>query len=179
MAIVFCVDIMELKLNTLKTRKTICSDCTAILAENLTRSSPKKWYAGIARRSLQKYMVIIWNNFGECVVVFKHWAQKKMCPWVRSWRYDCLVTCFCYPLIVKPGNKTAAPPWLNPYTMLWLAWSFIMSINLNSSPPGQNGRHFTDNMFRDIFVNKNFYILVKISQKFVPKGTIDNNLALV
>ena len=50
---------------------------------------------------------------------------------------------------------------------------------VNSSPPGQNGRHFADDIFRCIFVNENFYILVKISLKFVPKGPIDNNPALV
>ena len=30
--------------------------------------------------------------------------------WVRSWRWGCLVTWFCYQVIAKPGNKTAAPP---------------------------------------------------------------------
>ena len=32
--------------------------------------------------------------------------------WVESWGCGCLVTWFCYQLIAKPGNKTAAPPWL-------------------------------------------------------------------
>ena len=50
---------------------------------------------------------------------------------------------------------------------------------INSSPPGQNGRHFTDNIFRCIFVNEKLYILIKILLKFVPKGPIDNNPALV
>ena len=49
----------------------------------------------------------------------------------------------------------------------------------NSSPPGQNGRNFTDDIFRCIFVNDFFFILIKISLKFVPNGSIDNNLALV
>ena len=38
---------------------------------------------------------------------------------------------------------------------------------------------FTDNIFRCIFVDKKFYILIKISPKFVSKGPIDNILALV
>ena len=50
---------------------------------------------------------------------------------------------------------------------------------INSSPPGQNGRHFADYIFGCIFINKKFYILIKISLKFVPKGPIDNNPALV
>ena len=37
--------------------------------------------------------------------------------WVRWQRCGCLVTWFCYHLIVKPGNKTAAPLWPNPYSL--------------------------------------------------------------
>ena len=50
---------------------------------------------------------------------------------------------------------------------------------LNSSLPGQNGRHFADDIFRCIFMNGKFCILIKISIKFVPKGATDNNPALV
>ena len=32
--------------------------------------------------------------------------------WVGSWSCGCLVTWFCYQLIAKPGNNTAAPPCL-------------------------------------------------------------------
>ena len=45
--------------------------------------------------------------------------------------------------------------------------------------PGQNGRHLADTIYRYSFVNENFWILIKISPKFVPKGQIDNNPALV
>ena len=34
--------------------------------------------------------------------------------WVRSRRCGCFVTWFCYQLIAKPGNKTAAPSWPDP-----------------------------------------------------------------
>ena len=50
---------------------------------------------------------------------------------------------------------------------------------LNSSPPGQNGRHLADQIFRCIFVNEKFCILIEISMKFVSNGPIDNNPALV
>ena len=49
----------------------------------------------------------------------------------------------------------------------------------NSSPPGQNGPHFTDDILSCIFVNEKFCILIKISLKFIPKGPIDKNPALV
>ena len=48
-----------------------------------------------------------------------------------------------------------------------------------SYPPGQNGRHFVEDIFRYIFMNEMFCILIKISLKFIPKGQIDNNQALV
>ena len=36
-----------------------------------------------------------------------------------------------------------------------------------------------DDIFKGIFLNENFCILSKISLKFVPKGPIENNPALV
>ena len=53
-----------------------------------------------------------------------------------------------------------------------------LQMSYNSYPSGQNDRHFADNMFRYIFVNEEFCILIKISLKFLPKGIIDNNPAL-
>ena len=50
---------------------------------------------------------------------------------------------------------------------------------LNTLRPNQNGRHFPDNSFRCIFLNENVWISIKISLKFVPKGPIANNPALV
>ena len=50
---------------------------------------------------------------------------------------------------------------------------------IDSSPPGQNGRHFADDIFKCIFMNEKFCILIRISLKFVPKGPIDCKLALV
>ena len=52
-------------------------------------------------------------------------------------------------------------------------------VTINSSPPGQNGRHFSDEIFRCIFVNVKFCILIKISLKLVPNGPIYNSPVLV
>ena len=35
-------------------------------------------------------------------------------------QFVCLITCFCDQLIAKPGNQTAALPWLDPYDALHL-----------------------------------------------------------
>ena len=51
--------------------------------------------------------------------------------------------------------------------------------SFNWSPPGQNGRHFADDMFKRIFLNENIWISNKISLKYVPWGLIDNMAALV
>ena len=48
----------------------------------------------------------------------------------------------------------------------------------NSSPPGQTDIWRT--IFSDaFFVNEKLYILIKISLKFVSKGPVDNDIALV
>ena len=53
-------------------------------------------------------------------------------------------------------------------------------IHINTLRPRPNGRHFADDIFGYIFVNEKFCILSKISlKKFVPKGPIDNNPAVV
>ena len=43
----------------------------------------------------------------------------------------------------------------------------------------QNGRLFTDDTFKCIFLNENIRISIKISLKYVPKVSINNNPALV
>ena len=50
---------------------------------------------------------------------------------------------------------------------------------INTLRPGQNGRHFTDDIFKWIFLNENVWISIKISLTFVPKVPINNIPALV
>ena len=50
---------------------------------------------------------------------------------------------------------------------------------VNTLRPIQNGRRFADDTFKRIFLNENVRITIKISLKFVPKGPINNNPALV
>ena len=57
-------------------------------------------------------------------------------------------------------------------SMLYLVW-------VNTMRPRQNGRRFADDTFKCISLNENVRISIKISLKFVPKGPINNNLALV
>ena len=50
---------------------------------------------------------------------------------------------------------------------------------LNTLRPRQNGRLFTDDILKGIFLNENVWIPIEISLKFVPKGPIDNIPAMV
>ena len=52
-------------------------------------------------------------------------------------------------------------------------------IGFNTLRPRQIGRRFADDTFKRIFLNENARISIKISLKFVPKGPINNNPALV
>ena len=49
----------------------------------------------------------------------------------------------------------------------------------NTLRPRQNGRPFSDDIFKCIFLNENFRIRIKISLEFVPKGPINNIPAMV
>ena len=46
--------------------------------------------------------------------------------------------------------------------------------SVNTLRPRQDGRHFPDDSVKHIFLNENVWILIKMSQKFVPKGPINN-----
>ena len=67
----------------------------------------------------------------------------------------------------------------------WLYWADVHYIEmpgvveLNTLGPRRNGQHFTDDIFKRIFLNENVWISIKIALKFVPKGPIDDIPALV
>ena len=50
---------------------------------------------------------------------------------------------------------------------------------VNTSRPRQNCRHFPDDILKWIFLDEDVIISIKLSLKFVPKGSINNNSALV
>ena len=55
----------------------------------------------------------------------------------------------------------------------WLGHTFYIA------GPLTHWGHFADDTFKGIFLNENVRISIKISLKFVPKGPINNNPALV
>ena len=63
---------------------------------------------------------------------------------------------------------------INPTLLVWSVFVFV-----NTLRPRQNGRRFADDTFKRIFLNENIRNSIKISLKFVRKGPINNNPALV
>ena len=66
--------------------------------------------------------------------------------------------------------------------MSWNCFSRILMshyIAVNTLRPRQDGRRFPDDIFKSIFLNENVWISIKISLKFVPKGSISNIPSLV
>ena len=49
----------------------------------------------------------------------------------------------------------------------------------NTLKPGENGRHFADDILKCNFLNENDMILIQISLKMFFRSAIDNNSALV
>ena len=85
----------------------------------------------------------------------------------------------------RPGKKPLSEPiMVSLLTHIcitqpqWVNWVTPHNI-VNRLRPRQNGRHFADDIFKCSFFNENLWIPIKISLKFVPRGPINNNPALV
>ena len=60
-----------------------------------------------------------------------------------------------------------------------LEYSGFSTRSINTLRPRQNGRRFTDDTFKRIFLNGSVRISIKFSLKFIPKSPINNIPALV
>ena len=95
---------------------------------------------------------------------------------------------FCFPKswqeLVKQVPRSDAGPCINtaiclypnPFSQWQCSVQWKLHYLVNSSPLGQNSRHFADDILRRIFVNEKFCILIEIS---LPNGPMDNKPALV
>ena len=86
-------------------------------------------------------------------------------------------TRYAQQIIKCSGYKNTNPPLVNSLRISTclgvICWLF------NTLRPTQNGRHFTDDIFKCIFLNEDMWISIDISLKFVPKDQINDNPALV
>ena len=138
------------------------------LNSKLIQNKFRDWYLEIflqyypqmnAILTLQKEMFIYWLRWSLLTFPISNMSTLVL---VMAWCCEANIHYFnqCWPRL------------MTPYDLMRPQW-------INSSPPGQNGHHFTDNIFRCIFGNEKFCILIKVSLKFAPKGSIDNNAALI
>ena len=67
----------------------------------------------------------------------------------------------------------------NPRGCILVTEITLHNCDFNTLRPRQNGRRVADDTFKRIFLNENVRISIKTSLKFVPKGPINNNPALV
>ena len=107
--------------------------------------------------------------------------------WICPCEFE-IYRCASYPTVAYwPFMRGIHPPSMDyPHSELVMRTfdvASIVSLNaeqaVNSSSPGQNGRHLADDIFKCNFLNEKFCILIQIALKFVPEGTIDNKWALV
>ena len=118
--------------------------------------------------------VKIWKK-ADCVIMALHSIRNSYLG-----TYIPSLTNNGFPLSSGIMLITLSPrPILGGWLPYFISVGYYLSRVLNSSPPGQNGLHFTDDISKCIFVNEKFCILIRISMKFVHKDPIDNNPALV
>ena len=69
--------------------------------------------------------------------------------------------------------------WRGVFLELVISCFIVVMFPVNTLRPRQDGCHFADDIFTCNFFNENCCILIKFSLKYVHKGPIDNNPALV
>ena len=67
--------------------------------------------------------------------IFSTWVKHT---WVKSWSCGSLVTWFCYQLLAKPGNTTAAPSWPEPFYKMFTQSALYQHIEIYLSLPAYN-----------------------------------------
>ena len=113
-----------------------------------------------------------WHGTSFCIATYSTLWEKT--PITRGFPSqminDAELWCFLCSLSEQSVEQSVELPMIWPAIMLMRRHrTGLMSENLGnplySSSAGQNGRHFADDVFRCIFVNEKFSILIKISLK--------------
>ena len=132
-----------------------------------------------------------WDSDVENVSIFNLWCYHGCLMWVLWEKWQREVESLLYQCSVPLSLPHTSYDFMSLFVLLYCNLMENGSImkdkcilglshwDINSSPPGQNGRHFAYDIFRCIFLNENICILIEISLKFVPMGPIDNKATLV
>ena len=96
------------------------SSCTRSCKSNILHGKEGQ-YLHDSNKNTSSYidMFCKWNLFNS-LWCWRTWSWLVWGIWVRSRNCGCLVTWICYQLIAKPGNKTAAVPWPDPYLLQYV-----------------------------------------------------------
>ena len=161
----------------------------SVMASQITRLTSVYWsvYSGADQRKHQSSASLAFvRGIHRWPVNSPHKGPvtRKMLPFddvIMTWW--CLLGATSLPKPMKTYCR------LDHYGYVWwvlpgymgTSFSTIITIKpwIDSSLPGQNGRHFADDIFKCISLNEKAWISIKIPVKFVPKGPINNNPALV
>ena len=108
----------NIKMPSYQYRKSHCEDKTVVRSSYLhngtfytDKTSSLYWIGALvtaATALICKLNAFHLGNVPLCVHIISIWARSRNC--------GCLVTWFCYQLIAKSGNKTAAVSWPDPYS---------------------------------------------------------------
>ena len=112
-----------------------------------------------------EYVVIITGMSHDCHGIWNH--QQLNCLKIqRKYKSFTLLTLCDWNPLIRVDSALNGP-------------IVQMHYHVNTLGPRQDGRHFRGAIFKCISLNENIWISIKISLKLVPKGPINNILALV
>ena len=113
------------------------------------------------------------DNIVDCIRC-RQWKQKLVNLQFCDYWWHCKLSLW---QLTMPPVMTKLSNW-GSFVFSWGSCHSWGRIWITSSPPGQNGHHFTD-IFKHLFMVENAIILIEISLKFILKGPINNKSALV
>ena len=128
-----------------------------------------RWSTVQGQQSCQK-----WKKSKKLLKIYR--VDKKLRPVAAA------AAAAAYEPVQKHKVTPGIPGWLNEdlSASKYGIWLLMMSCqSVSSLGPRQDGRHFADDIFKCIFLNEHFWILNKISLKYVPWGLINNKAVLV
>ena len=120
--------------------------------------------------SHHRILLRLWQCYCQVLSWNLYWTNDILCYHGKYKWWICL--------FVDAGIGCKQWPCITLYKLSLLPNSLGQN-QLNSSSPGQNGRHFADDIFKCNFVNEKFCISIRISLKFVHKDPISHNQAFV
>ena len=101
--------------------------------------------------------------------------RKSPC-WLFDFLWDHWISSDCY---TEPWMVVTCAVSSSMETLKAVQFSVMAMWLFNTLRPRQDDRHFPDDIFKWIFLNGNVWIAIKVSLKFVPKGSINNIPPLV